>query len=134
MNSFAELAASRREWIDCVLTPWCRTAPRKDLLLAEHEWTDIAGKVDPNKTLWFWAWSRFPGLVNTELMGIDESAAVTVVLDDGRNLTGYPDARQSLHGELVLVCRDPRNPRRSVLEGPFSLDRVRAVTRGGNTS
>ncbi|RPI76119.1 MAG: hypothetical protein EHM42_15030 [Planctomycetaceae bacterium] len=129
MTRFSELAASRRAWIDQVLTPWCRSATRQDLLLAEHEWTDVAGKVDPNKSLWYWAWGRFPDLVNAELMGIDETAAVTVTLDDGRTLTGYPDARESLHGELVLICRDPADSRRSVQEGPFPLDRIRSVVK-----
>ncbi len=127
MKTFQELAASRRAWIDQILKPWCQSASRKELLQAEQEWTDVAGKVDPNKTLWFWAWSRFPELVSPELTGIDETGEITVRLDDGRCMTGYPDARESLHGELVLVCRDPERPGRSVMEGPFSLDNVEGV-------
>ncbi|MCA9051772.1 MAG: hypothetical protein KDA89_23705, partial [Planctomycetaceae bacterium] len=50
--SFAALAASRREWIDSVLRPWCRQANLKDLRQAESEWTDIAGRVDVAATLW----------------------------------------------------------------------------------
>lgn len=129
MKTFTELAASRRAWIDDILKPWCQTAHRKDLLLAEHEWTDIAGKVDPNKTLWYWAWSRFPDLVSHELMGIDETARIAVTLHDGRQFTGYPDARESLHGELVLLCRSAAPPHRSTLEGPFPLDQIASVVR-----
>ncbi|MFN8854409.1 MAG: hypothetical protein ACK50P_02530 [Planctomycetaceae bacterium] len=127
MKTFAELAASRRAWLDDILKPWCQTATRRELLLAEHEWTDVAGKVDPVKTLWCWAWGRFPGLVNTELQGIDETTAVCVTLRDGRVVAGYPDARESLHGELYLLGRDPENPRRSLTLGPFLIDDVATI-------
>jgi hypothetical protein len=127
MKTFAELAASRRTWLDEILKPWCQTASRRDLLLAEHEWTDVAGKVDPVKTLWCWAWGRFPLLVNQELQGIDETTAVRVSLRDGRIVTGFPDARDSLHGELYLLGRDPAQPRQTVVLGPFSIDDVVAV-------
>lgn len=128
--TFAHLAASRREWIDSILRPWCTTAARRELLQAEHEWTDVAGKVDPNKTLWFWAWSRFPELVNHELTGIDETGEVTVTLADGREVRGYPDARESLHGELVLLCPAISGRGRGEFAGPFSLDDVTQVRRG----
>jgi hypothetical protein len=108
MKTFAELAASRRAWLDDILKPWCQAASRRELLQAEHEWTDVAGKVDPVKTLWCWAWGRFPGLVNTELQGIDETTAVRV----------------TLRGELYLLGRDPGNPRRSLTLGPFLIDDV----------
>lgn len=130
--TFAHLAASRREWIDAILRPWCTQATRRELLQAEHEWMDVAGKVDPNKTLWFWAWSRFPELVNTELTGIDETGEVRVTLADGREVRGYPDARESLHGELVLLCPPSGGQARGELAGPFSLDEIRAVRRGRN--
>ena len=124
MKTFAELAASRRAWLDDILKPWCQAASRRELLQAEHEWTDVAGKVDPVKTLWSWAWGRFPGVVNTELQGIDETTAVRVTLRDGQEVEGYPDARESLHGELYLLGRDPGNPRRSLTLGPFLIDDV----------
>lgn len=95
--------------------------------MAEHEWTDVAGKVDPVKTLWCWAWGRFPCLVNPELQGIDETSAVRVTLKDGQSATGFPDARESQHGELSLLGRDPNQLSRTVMLGPFSIDEVLAV-------
>ena len=78
--SFDALAASRRAWIDDVLRPWCREARRTDLLKAEQEWNDIAGKVDADRTLWLWAWSRFPCLYVDGLGGLEESWEVRVTL------------------------------------------------------
>ena len=127
MHSFADLVSSRKTWLADVLAPWCRQAVVKDLRLAELEWGDIAGKVDPEKTLWYWAWSRFPELVHAELVGIDETREMTVTLCDGRIVTGFPDARQSVQGQLVLVGRDPLNPRRIEEHGPFSLDEIAAI-------
>ncbi len=95
--------------------------------MAEHEWTDVAGKVDPVKTLWCWAWGRFPNLVNQELQGIDETAAVRVNLKDGHTVIGFPDARESQHGELYLLGRDPNEISRMITLGPFSIDEVLAV-------
>lgn len=128
MKTFADLVTSRKAWLADVLAPWCRAAALRDLKLAELEWTDIAGKVDAEKTLWFWAWSRFPALVHAELAGIDETRPVTVELRDGSRHTGYPDARQSKQGELVLVGRDSSNPRRSAELGPFPLDEIAAIS------
>jgi len=127
--SFTDLAASRRAWIDDVLKPWARQARRADLLLAEQEWTDIAGKVDPAKTLWAWAWGRFPDLVHEDL-GIDESREVTVQLRDGRRFCGYPDSRQSQHGKLVLYGRLQDEHSYGEL-GPFSIDEVITVEAAG---
>jgi hypothetical protein len=129
MHTFSDLVSSRRAWLADVLTPWCRQAGLKDLRLAELEWGDIAGKVDPAKTLWYWAWSRFPDLVHAELSGIDETREVMVTLLDGRSVAGFPDARQSVQGQLVLVGRDPLDSRRSEEHGPFSLDEIVAVAR-----
>jgi hypothetical protein len=129
MHTFAELVASRRAWLADVLAPWSRQASVKDLRLAELEWGDIAGKVDPAKTLWYWAWSRFPELVHGELIGIDETREVRVTLRDGRIFEGFPDARKSVQGELVLVGRDQIDPHRSAEFGPFSLDEIAAVDR-----
>jgi len=128
MTSFADLAASRRAWIDQVLQPWCRQAARKDLRLAELEWTDIAGKVDPDTTLWAWAWSRFPDLVQPELSRIDETHAVSLTLRDGRQFTGFPDARQSQQGQLVLLTRAGADARLTEA-GPFSIDDIASVQR-----
>src|SRR5437868_2170552 len=99
---FADLVASRRAWLAEILQPWCRSASRQELLLAEQEWADIAGKVDPEATLWRWAWSRFPELVH-EKLGIDESSEVEIVLKNGTVLRGFPDSRQSRGGKLVLL-------------------------------
>jgi hypothetical protein len=128
MHTFAELVASRKTWLADVLAPWCRQAALKDLKRAELEWVDIAGKVDPEKTLWYWAWSRFPDLVNADLLAIDEARRLTVTLHDGRTCTGFPDSRQSKQGQLVLVARDPAHPRRHEELGPFSLDEITAIS------
>ncbi len=124
MTAFEELAASRRRWIEEVLRPWCRTAARKELRQADLEWVDLAGKVAPEKSLWAWAWSRFPALVHCELASIDETAEVLVTLRDGRQYCGYPDARQSEHGQLVLAGSDADGPADL---GPFSIDDIRDV-------
>lgn len=129
MQTFADLVASRRTWLAEVLRPWCLQATLKDLKRAELEWIDIAGKVDSEKTLWFWAWSRFPDLVNADLASIDEARHVTVTLGDGRSFTGYADARESRQGELVLVARDPASPGRQEEHGPFALDEIAAIVR-----
>src|SRR5687767_6788549 len=81
MKTFAELAASRREWIDAVLRPWCVQASRRDLVLAEMDWGDIAGRVDAEATLWTWAWGRFPELVHEGLSGVSETREVRVQLE-----------------------------------------------------
>lgn len=128
MTTFAELVASRKAWLADVLEPWCRAAAVRDLKLAELEWGDIAGRADPEKTLWFWAWSRFPAIVHDELAAIDETRLLVVTLRDGRRFEGYPDARQSRQGQLVLLGRDGANPRRTLEHGPFSLDEIEAVT------
>ena len=121
MSVFEDLVTSRKGWIENVLKPWCRSAPRLELLKAEQEWPDIAGRVDPERTLWLWAWSRFPVLVAEGLNGIDESYEVTVTLMDGAQHTGFPDARGSEHGQLVLQGETE--------QGPFRLDDIRSVER-----
>lgn len=115
--SFTDLAASRRAWIDDVLIPWCRTAERKELLKAESDWVNVAGQVDAEATLWTWAWGRFPSLVHPNMGGLDESREVELRLNDGRTLHGYPDARRSFRGELVLLTADGD-------AGPFSIDEI----------
>jgi hypothetical protein len=124
---FDALIASRREWIDTVLKPWLRKATRRDLLFVEQEWVDLAGRADPKKTLWPWAWSRFPVLYVDDLGGLEETYCVIVTLRDGSQHGGYPDARRSLHGELVLLGDSVVNGSRDL--GPFSIDDVVRVER-----
>ncbi len=125
-STFLDLVSSRKAWLADTLQPWCRTATRKELLLAEQEWTDIAGKVDPEMTLWRWAWSRFPGLVH-ESLGIEETTEIVVTLASGQEIRGFPDARQSLRGQLVVLTSGASG--RFANAGPFSLDDVRSVHR-----
>lgn len=122
MNVFDELVASRKMWIENVLRPWCRTATRSELLKAEREWTDIAGRASPEFTLWPWAWSRFPAIYVEGLQGIDESFEVCVSLRDGHTVTGFPDNQLSQRGQLVVV-----NTAGS--QGPYSLDLIVKITR-----
>lgn len=119
--NFEDLVTSRKAWIENVLKPWCHAAPRRELLKAEQEWADIAGRVDPERTLWLWAWARFPVLVADGLIGIEETYEITVTLQDGARHTGFPDARQSLQGQLVLQG--------ATEEGPFLLDDIRSIER-----
>lgn len=126
-ESFEDLAASRRDWIDSVLRPWCRQASLKQLKQAAMEWNEFAGRVDAHATLWTWAWERYPVLVHDDLAGVNETHEVTVTLADGRTATGFPDGRASLNGQLVLVGRHPDDG----ISGPFSIDdiaNVRAVS------
>jgi len=123
MKTFDELVASRRRWLDEVLKPWCQSANRQDLIRAALEWGDLAGRVDEDATLWSWAWSRFPALVHEGLSVVNETKAVRVTLKTGEVHTGFPDARESKNGQLVLIpaasARDPL--------GPFSLDDIERV-------
>lgn len=123
---FADLAASRRAWIDQTLQPWCRAASRAELIQAEAEWVNVAGNVPTSRTLWNWAWSRFEGLTHPDL-GVEETYPVTVTLRDGVTATGYPNARESTAGQLVLLGSS--DPTTGQLLGPFSIDDVREVRR-----
>lgn len=105
-ETFEKLAASRRDWIEQVLRVWCQRASLKELRKAEQEWFDIAGRADANATLWTWAWERFPAIVHPDLAGVHETHLMDVVLRNGSTISGYPDARQSLRGMLVLVGTD----------------------------
>lgn len=125
-QTFNELVESRKAWIEDVLRPWCRQAKRIELLKAHDEWHDIAGRVDQEFTLWLWAWSRFPALYVEDLKGLDESFEVAVTLADGRQVTGYPDARESQRGLLVLLASTDTG-REHV--GPFSIDDIASVER-----
>ena len=122
MPGYEELASSRRAWIDEVLIDWCRSADRSELLKAEADWTNIAGQVDPEATLWTWAWSRFPALVHPEMSGLDETREICVRLSDGTEYTGFVDARRSLQGELVLLVTG------GATAGPWPIDEVATVT------
>ena len=123
---FASLARSRRHWIDSELRTWCQRARRADLLLAEQEWVDIAGKADPVKTLWAWAWGRFPELVHDDL-GLDESHPVKLQLRNGDCHCGYPNARASERGQLIL--QGLRNSGSQGELGPFSIDEIQIAQR-----
>ena len=123
MKTFDELVASRKQWIEEILKPWCRAASRKDLLRAAMDWGDIAGRVDAEATLWTWAWSRFPELVHEGLSGVNETRAVVVTLAGGETVRGFPDARQSTEGRLVLIPNAPGAER----QGPFSIDDILRV-------
>lgn len=127
MNDFEELVAARKSWINDQLRPWCARVRRKELLKAEAEWLDIAGKVTPEKTLWLWAWSRFSELVH-ESLGIEETSPVKVELKDGREFSGFPDSRKSEHGQLVIWGRDPQTDL-STEFGPFSIDDIAKIDR-----
>ena len=125
---FEALAASRREWIDSVLHPWCRMASQKLLLKASTEWLDLAGRVDVDATLWTWAWERFPVLTHPELSGVNETHPVRVRLQNGDEYTGFPDSRQSVRGQLVLLGQDEATGLHAQL-GPFPIDNIAAVER-----
>ena len=129
MTTFDELAASRRKWIAEVLKPWCQQAARKELKQAELEWDNLAGSVDAEATLWFWAWSRFPQLVHEGLSGVDESHEVTVTLQDGTSIVGFPDGRKSQQGMLVLLCAGT-----TAQSGPHSIDEIATVKRSAQVS
>ena len=131
MQTFAELAASRRDWIEQVLRPWCAQAPWKELRQAEQEWGDIAGRADPAATLWTWAWGRFPALVHEELPGVNETHEVGVTLRDGSTLVGFPDNRRSVSGRLVLLCRRDSGLRDFEESAPILIDGIASVVRVG---
>ena len=127
-KSFEDLAASRRGWIESVLRPWCLQANLEQLKQADAEWHEFAGRVDAHATLWTWAWERHPALVHDDLAGVNETHEVTVTLRDGKIVTGFPDGRRSLKGQLVLVGNSGGEEEL----GPFSIDEivdVRALSR-----
>ncbi len=126
LSAFLQLSASRRGWIQEVLIPWCRTANVPSLMKAEMEWGDIAGRVDPQFSLWLWAWSRFPVLYVEGLRGVEESYLVRLTLQDGSQHDGFPDSRVSQRALLVLVDREAGQ---TIERGPFRLDQVRSIDR-----
>jgi hypothetical protein len=124
VESFEQLAASRRQWLSEVLMPWCRQASLRDLREAEHDWLNIAGRVDPAMTLYSWAWSRFPALIHDGMAGLNETQEVRVELRSGETVVGYPDARESSHGQLVMTAATDVGFDQL---GPFSIDDIVAV-------
>ncbi|MFK7817144.1 MAG: hypothetical protein AB8G99_00375 [Planctomycetaceae bacterium] len=131
ISTFDDLAASRRNWIQDVLRPWCQTASRKDLLKAESEWEDIAGKAAPEQTLWTWAWERFPALVYEGLTGVNETQQVAVRLKDETQHSGFPDGRRTERGQLyLLTAGDMQEASTADLfeAGPFSIDDISEVS------
>ena len=111
MTTFSDLVASRRAWLADVLIPWCRVATRADLSRAEQEWTEIAGKIAPERSLWLWAWSRFPALYVEGLGGLEESWPVKLVRRDGEIVEGFPDNRASSRDQLVIqTATGPTDP------------------------
>jgi len=123
-TTFEALAASRREWIESVLRPWCRIACRAELIKADAEWHDIAGRVDSAATLWSWAWERFPDLVHPDLAGPNETHRVEVTLENGDTFTGFPNNRESVRGNLVLLDTADGT---EYTYGPFPIDSITAV-------
>lgn len=126
MKTFVELVQSRRHWIDSVLRPWCRAAPRAELVKAEAEWEDIAGRAAPEFTLWLWAWERFPVLYVEGMRGVEETYPVRVTLTDGTKVEGYPDSKQSRRGQLFISQED------GSIAGPFAVDAIAAIERRGH--
>jgi hypothetical protein len=129
VTAFDELVARRREWIEQVLKPWCRSASLADLKRAELEWADLAGRIDPRSTLWMWAWSRFPALVHERLPGVDETHEVRVTLKNGAAHVGYPDNRKTEGGQLILLLTSDDANRRLTESGPLSIDEIAQVER-----
>ena len=126
---FEVLAASRRGWIQDVLRPWCRVATVQDLRRAELEWHDLAGRADPAATLWKWAWERFPDAVHADFPGLNETWPVEVRLHDGSEFWGYPDARRSTRGQLILVRSDAAVAAGMTESRPILLDEVAGLVR-----
>lgn len=126
-QTFDELIASRRAWIDTVLKPWCQQATLRDLRRADEEWGDIAGRVDTEATLWTWAWSRFDALVCPDLPGVNETRPIRVTLKDGRTAVGFPEGRLSCRGELYLIAVETDDPLAHDELGPFALDDIVSV-------
>ena len=128
MKTFSDLAAARIDWIESVLKPWCKVAVRAELIKAELEWLNIAGKVDANSTLWTWAWSRFPELVHDGLAGVNETHRVCVFTSDENKLYGFPNERETVQGILSLLTERLDATGNAVFE-EVSIDDIRAVKR-----
>jgi hypothetical protein len=127
--TFAELVASRQEWIEDILKPWCRAASWKELMQAQQDWANIAGQVDPQTTLWAWAWGRFPVLVHDGLPGLDETHRIRVTLQDARIREGFPDNRESRFGKLKLLGETKPGSGQFELSEAISIDDIISVER-----
>ena len=55
--------------------------------------------------------------------GVNETNPVRLVLTDGRQASGYPDARAAGPGRLVVIDTD--DPQ--VTHGPISIDEILSV-------
>jgi hypothetical protein len=80
--------------------------------------------------LWPWAWSRFPDLVH-ETLGNEDTTEVEVKLQSGQIVRGFPDARVSQKGQLVLVGIDEDLDEPQEM-GPFSIEQIASVTKIGS--
>ncbi len=127
--TFADLVASRQAWLEDVLKPWCATASWKELMQAQQDWANIAGQVDPQATLWAWAWSRFPVLVHDGLPGLDETHRIRVTLQNARIREGFPDNRESRFGKLKLLGETKPGSGQFELSEAISIDDIIAVER-----
>lgn len=101
--------------------PWCRQASYRDLVEAEQDWGNIAGRVEPGMTLWTWAWSRFPAMIHEGMPGLNETLELRLHLADGQEAAGYPDREASSRGHLVLVTRTEAGFEHL---GPFRIDEI----------
>ncbi len=127
--TFADLVASRQAWIEDVLKPWCAAASWKELMQAQQDWPNIAGQVDPQTTLWAWAWSRFSVLVHDGLPGLDETHRIRVTLQDARIREGFPDNRESRFGKLKLLGETKPGSGQFELSDAISIDDIISVER-----
>ena len=68
-------------------------------------------------------------MVHEGLAGVNETHAVQVTLKDGATLAGFPDARKSKRGCLVLVAAAPGSTGRHEESRPVAIDEIAAVRR-----
>jgi len=89
------------------------------------DWINVAGHVDPDSTLWTWAWARFPALTHEGVIGVDETKEVRVRLKSGEDAVGFPDSRESQNGKLVLLGKTDDGQFEHL--GPFAIDDIETV-------
>jgi hypothetical protein len=61
--------------------------------------------------------------VHADLPGINETDEVELTLEDGRTFTGYPNARETHRGQLVVLQSSGE------LSEPLSIDDIASVSR-----